>query len=276
MARSGTFGLLIDVLRRMRDAERLATSRLRRLPDFLIIGAQKSGTTSLYHYLVAHPSIAPAKAKGVHYFEEHYGKGIRWYRSRFPVDVNERLTGEATPEYLFYPHVPERVARDLPAVRLIALLRNPIDRAYSHYQHERALGAETLSFPDALAAEDDRLRGELERAYGDPEYLSHALLHHSYRSRGLYADQLRRWLGVVPRERILILGSERLFDDPAGVTDEALSFLGLTTMQGRTFPKMNARAYQPMEGAIREELRRSFHEPNEDLYRLVGRRFDWM
>jgi hypothetical protein len=268
-------GPLTPLARGLRDAERLVTSRWRRLPDFLVIGAQKSGTTSLYDYLAAHPAIVPAMGKGVHYFEEHYTRGLGWYRSRFPFRTGAKLSGEATPAYLFYPTVPERVARDLPTVKLIAVLRNPADRAYSHYQHERASGVEELPLAAALSAEGDRLRGEEARVRKDVTYVSFPLLHYSYRTRGLYAEQIERWLRVVPRERLLILQAERLFADPAIVMNEVTSFLGLNSFAFGHYTVQNARHYEPMDPIVREELCRSFEEPNERLNELVGTRFDW-
>lgn len=268
-------GPLTPVARRLRNSGRQATSRWRRLPDFLVIGAQKSGTTSLYEYLGRHPRVDPAIAKGVHFFEEHYGRGLDWYRSRFPIRLAGRITGEATPDYLFYPAVPQRVSRDLPGVRLIALLRDPVARACSHYHHERALGFEDLPLEAALAAETDRLRGEEDRVRNDPRYVSFPLLHHSYRSRGLYAEQIERWLDVVPRERFLILQAERLFTEPRAVMEEAFAFLGLPPHPARDFSVKNARIYESVDPHLRAELRHFFREPNERLFDLLGARFDW-
>ena len=138
-----------------------ATSFGRPLPDFLILGAQKAGTTALYSYLRKHPSIIGPSWKEVSYFDRHYARGPAWYRGNFPNKLRTRgaLVGEASPSYLFHPLGPRRVRELVPEARLVALLRDPVDRALSHYNHERALGREPLSFEDALAAEDDRLRG---------------------------------------------------------------------------------------------------------------------
>lgn len=275
LRRGGRLGPLTPLARSVRNAERQATSRWRRLPDFLIIGAQKSGTTSLYYYLCRHPEVAPAIAKGVHYFEDQYAKGLHWYRSRFPLRVRDRITGEASPEYLFHPLVPERVTRDLPDVKLIALLRNPVERAYSHYQHERAKGVENLSLAAALSAEGDRLRGEMERVRADDGYISFPLLHYSYRSRGLYAEQIERWLKVAPKDRLLILQAERLFSDPAAIVEQTLSFLGLPKHASGDYPVQNERRYEPINASVQAELSRFYREPNEALYELIGCRFDW-
>ncbi|HEV2894458.1 MAG TPA: sulfotransferase, partial [Actinomycetota bacterium] len=150
------------------------TAGLRLLPDYLIIGAQRAGTTSLHRYLIQHPGVRTTlRTKGVHFFDTAYGRGMSWYASRFPTKLTawyvarrhgvELRTGEASPYYLFHPHVPARVAEHLPQVRLIALLRDPVGRAYSHYQHEVARGFETLSFEEAIEAEPARLAGETQR-----------------------------------------------------------------------------------------------------------------
>src|SRR6266480_7948081 len=147
------------VLRGTYRAYGRATASLRPLPDFLILGAQKAGTTALYAYLRQHPEITGPSWKEVSFFDRHYARGEAWYRGNFPNSLRARgkLVGEASPSYLFHPLAPERVAGLVPEAKLIALVRNPVDRAYSHYQHEVALGREPLSFEDAVAAEYERL-----------------------------------------------------------------------------------------------------------------------
>ena len=179
-----------------------ATARWRPLPDFLVIGAQKAGTTALYAYLRWHPQITGPSWKEVSFFDRHWWRGEGWYRGQFPLRSGGRLVGEASPSYLFHPLAPERVHALLPGVKLVALLRDPVARAYSHYQHEVALGREPLSFEDALAAEDERTRGEVERLVADPRAFSRAWWDHTYASRGLYADQLERWLAVFPARAV--------------------------------------------------------------------------
>ena len=119
--------------------------RLRMLPDFVIIGAQKSGTSSLYDFVVQHPAILPAAKKELHYFSLGYKKGEYWYRLRFPIRASQKLlSGEASPIYLFYPMVPGRMKKLLPDVKLIVILRNPVDRAYSHYHDTKRKKRETV------------------------------------------------------------------------------------------------------------------------------------
>lgn len=255
----------------------MVTSRWRRLPDFLVIGAQKSGTTSLYAYLTSHPQVRRARTKEVHYFDRHYERGLNWYRSHFPLGGGGgELTGEATPAYLFYPPAPARAKATVPTARLIAVLRNPVERAYSHWNHERAKGFENLSLAEAISQEDARLAGEWERSSRDPTYYSDSLVHFAYRARGCYADQLERWLEHYPRSQLLVLPAERLFADPAATTAEALGFLGLSPAGGGGgFGSLNARDYSPIDDDVRRQLVDFFRPRNERLFELLGEEFDW-
>ena len=188
---------------------RFLTSPLRVLPDFLVIGAKKCGTTALYSYLTQHPSIAPAFRKEIYYFNTLFGRGRHWYRSHFPTAAELRrmrrehggptLTGEATPDYLFDFHAPRRAFETVPQARLIAILRNPVDRAYSFYNHNLRAGIEELSFSQAIDREQERLEGQRERVRADEACFSFAWDHYSYATRGVYVDQLREWTSRFPR-----------------------------------------------------------------------------
>ena len=177
---------------------------LHTLPDFLIIGAARSGTTSLYEYLIQHSSIHSAVGKEVYFFDKKYNKGINWYRSFFPskfskiiissLQKKSFLTGEATPRYLFHPHSPKRVHQVIPNVKLIVLLRNPIDRAYSHYQMEVDHGDEKLTFEEAIEKEEERITTDLERMEKDENFYSVNFYRKSYLTRGKYFNQLKRWV----------------------------------------------------------------------------------
>jgi hypothetical protein len=181
----------------------------------LIIGAQRAGTTSLYNYLTAHPEIAPAATKEVHFFDVHYSKGPAWYEAQFAGRAESQITGEASPYYLFHPLAAVRAAALLPEAKLIVLLRNPVDRALSQHQHETRRGKETLSLEQALAVEDSRLAGEAERIVREPGYRSTAHQWYSYRARGCYMDQIENWLRCFRREQLLILLSEQFYADPS-------------------------------------------------------------
>ena len=253
-----------------------ATAALRPLPDFLIIGAQKAGTTALYAYLRQHPQITGPSWKEVSFFDRHYAHGEAWYRGNFPNTLRARgLVGEASPSYLFHPLAPGRVAAMVPDAKLVALVRNPVDRAFSHYQHEVALDREPLSFEDALEAEDERLRGEEERMRADPAYFSRAWWDYTYRARGRYAEQLERWLAVFPREQLLIVPNEDLDAEPAQTHALVLEFLGAPPHRLDSYPRVFDRQYEPMNAETRARLAAEFAGPNHRLYELLGRNLGW-
>jgi len=269
---------------------RTVTSSIRLLPDFIIIGAQRGGTTSLYAYLSQHPQIAPAATKEVHFFDSNFQKGIGWYRTQFPSLIEKSIaknigkqnfiTGEASPYYLFHPHVPERVAKVVPAVKLIVLLRNPVDRAYSHYFHEVELGHEKLSFAEALAQEEARTHEECARVVADQYYRSYNHQHYTYLSRGIYANQLQRWLTLFPREQLLVIKSEDFYADPDGIFQQTLTFLGVRTMGHRPlqwYQQYNHSTYKQakMEPQIRKRLIAYFEPHNDRLYKLLDQDFGW-
>jgi hypothetical protein len=254
-----------------------ATARARPLPDFLILGAQKAGTTALYAYLRRHPGITGPSWKEVSYFDRHYARGEAWYRGNFPnlARARGKLVGEASPSYLFHPLAPERVKALVPEARLIALVRNPVDRAHSHYNHEVALGREPLPFEDALEAEEERLRGEEERLVADPRYFSRAWWSHAYKARGAYADQLARWLAVFPREQLLIVPSDDLGSEPELTHARVLEFLGATAKPLDAYPRVYERQYDSMTPETRGRLASEFEGPNRRLYELLGRDLGW-
>jgi hypothetical protein len=251
------------------------TARRRPLPDFLVIGAQKAGTTALYAYLRWHPGIAGPSWKEVSFFDRHWWRGEAWYRGQFPLRAGERLVGEASPSYLFPPLAPERARSLVPGAKLVALLRDPVDRAYSQYQHEVALGREPLSFEDALAAEDERLVGEVERLIADSRAFSRAWWDHTYTARGRYAEQLERWLEAFPSEQLLVVRTEELGERPAETYASILAFLGAEPHELPDYPRVFDRDYEPMRAETRAALAATFAEPNRRLEALLGRELGW-
>lgn len=250
------------------------------LPDFLIIGVQKGGTTSLYHYLGQHPRVRAVEPKEIHYFDRHYAQGGSWYRSHFgesrlPRPLRRWITGEATPYYIFHPHAPDRIARDLPHAKLIVLLRDPVERAFSQYKMEAGRGIEPLSFREALEAEEHRLAGERERMLADPEYHSVPYQSFSYKARGRYVEQLRLWYSLFPRRQILVLSAEDLYREPEGVYRNALQFLGLPEYQLTNYEVMNRGRSEQLPPDIREELASYFAPYNRELFALIDREVAW-
>ena len=197
------------------------------MPRFVILGAQRGGTRSLYEDLTRHPLVQPARTDEVHFFSLFFDRGLRWYQSQFPPLAPGQITGEASPYYLFHPLAAKRLHAMLPEAKLIVLLRNPVDRAYSHFQHEVRQGTEPLSFEAAIAAEPERLAGEEARILEDDTYISFTHQHYSYLGRGRYVEQLRRWLSLFPREQLLILQSEAYFRDPGAIVQQVTEFIGL-------------------------------------------------
>jgi len=253
------------------------TSPFRPLPDFLVLGAQKAGTTALYEYLRRHPQISGPSWKEVSFFDRHWARGESWYRGNFPNVARTRgkHVGEASPSYVFHPLAPRRVQEVVPEARLIVLVRNPVDRALSQYNHEVALGWEPLPFEEALDAEEERLRGEQERMAADPRYFSREWWSHTYKARGRYAEQLERWLAVFPREQLLVLPSDDLGSDPARAHAQVLEFLGASPQRLDSYPRVYEREYEPMKPETREGLAAAFEEPNRRLYELLGRDLGW-
>lgn len=270
----------------------IATSRSRPLPDFLIIGAHRAGTTSLHSALFQHPCIVPnfprlQRIKGVRFFDEHFFRGTDWYRSHFATSASRRmleylrrapvLAGEASPYYLFHPLAADRAFTVVPEAKLIVLLRNPLDRAYSHWRRERREGREPLErFEDAIAAEDHRLAGEVERIVADDHYYSYAHENFSYLTQGCYADGLQRWLARYPRQRVCIQTTERLREDFQGVYQTILEFLGLPRFAVRPSARLNAdEGAAPLSQRTRRELAARIAPDNVRLERLLGIHFGW-
>jgi hypothetical protein len=271
---------------------RTATSSLRALPDFLIIGAQKGGTTSLYLYLNEHPNIGGAVIKEVSYFDKNYSLGLAWYRAQFPTPLRKLYTrdirkqnyivGEASPGYLVYPHSPARIAQILPRVKLIALLRNPVERAYSQYRHNVERGYEQLSFADAIEAEEERTQAEKEKVLSDEHYNSTAFFRYSYLARGVYVDQLKHWLDFFPREQLLLLKSEELNSEPTEIFKQTLAFLNVPVLipgslqkEFKHYNKSADKVASKIDPALRERLVAYFAPHNARLYEFVGRDFGW-
>jgi len=276
--------------RRLRVAYRRLLSGERVLPDFIIIGGMKCGTTSLLHHLNQHPQVAAAAVKEVHFFDTQFSRGADWYRTFFPTKAalegaRQRLgknvvTGEASPYYIVHPHAPRRIAETIPHVKLIALLRDPVSRAYSHYAHNcrpkhRRKGREPLSFEEALAREEIRTAGEFERMIADEQYDSPAFRHYSYARRGMYLEQLRRYAEHFDRSQILVLKAEDWFQRTQQCYDQALAFLALEPRTIRKPRVRNAGRYADRPEETLARLSDHFDPHNRQLYEYLQRDMDW-
>lgn len=262
------------------------TSGFRLLPTYLVVGAQKGGTSALYEYLVRHPLVGRSTNEEVQYFSLNYARGTAWYRGHFPTVARaalvrrrygrELITGESSPYYLFHPHALERIREFLPDAKLVVVLRNPVDRAYSQYNHSWQMGVEPLeTFEAGLEAEQDRLDGEHEKMLADPYYNSFSHYNHSYLARGLYVEQLERLYSLFDERQILLESAEDLSTDTEAVYTRTLQFLGLPLQRLSQYPRQNVRRYPPMRPETRRRLVEYFSEPNERLYAFLGRDLGW-
>ncbi len=262
------------------------TASARMLPGFLIVGAQRSGTTSMYRALSQHEAVLKAVLhKGIHYFDTDYQRGMAWYQGHFPLRARARrvqrsagiepVTFESSPYYMFHPLAAQRIASDLPGVRLLVLLRDPVERAYSAHAHELARGYETEPFERALDLEASRLQGEAERLAADPAYISHSHQHHAYRTRGQYIEQIERLERYFGRERIHVVDSAAFWSDPEPSFKEVLRFLGLPPSTRIAFDRHNARPRAPMPETVRKELREHFRPYDERLAKWLGSELSW-
>ena len=269
----------------------IATSRWRPLPDYLIIGTHRAGSTSLWAYLNQHPCVGVnfprlQEIKGVRYFDENYFRGDDWYRSHFPSAAYrdylrrrhgcEALAGDASTYYLFHPAAAQRAAAVVPDAKLVVLLRNPVDRAYSHWRRERRDGAEPLErFDEAVAAESERLAGEVDRILNDERHYSYAHENFSYMTQGHYLEPLRKWLEHYPRERVHVEISERFFRDPQAGYERVLEFLGLPSMTLRDARPRNITVGEPLDALTRRKLSARIAPENERLEEFLGFQLGW-
>jgi len=247
----------------------------RALPGAVILGAQKSGTSSLHNYLVQQPGVIEPLRKEVHYFDVNFGRGESWYRANFGRLGETGLNIDSSPYYLFHPAVPTRMRALLPDAKLIVLLRDPVRRAYSHYWHERDKGREKLEFEAAIAAEAGRLGDAQQRLADGTLERSFAHQHFSYLARGRYAEQLEAWFSVFPRGQFLILKFEDLAREPLAALNETLHFLGLPFAAAVDLEARNTRQYPPMADAVAAQLRDHFEPHNRRLEALLGRPMGW-
>ncbi|MEW6585077.1 MAG: sulfotransferase [Nitrospirota bacterium] len=255
------------------------------LPDFLIIGAQKCGTTSLYNYLIQHPCIYPASVKEVGFFDRYYEKSLKWYRAQFPsafskyylkfIGKQRFITGEASTGYVLNPHALERIFKITPRAKLILLLRNPVDRAYSHYQHTLRIGMEDLSFDAAIEKEDERIGDAWEKMKSDENYYNFDIALYAYLRTGTYIDQVELLFKLFAKEQILIVKAEEFNSHPADIFRGVLDFLNMPPYERELSVKHNAGNYPPMDPAIRQKLGNYFKPYNHALYHFLGRNFNW-
>ncbi len=256
------------------------TAPLRMLPGFLIVGAQRCGTTSMYRALAEHPSVRKAVLhKGVHYFDMNYDRGLGWYRAHFPLTsrapAGAAQTFESSPYYLFHPLAAERIAADLPGVKLIVLVRDPVERAYSAYTHEFARGFETEPFEAAIELEPGRLNGEAERIAAEPGLSQPQPPAPCLPSARTVREQLDRLEQLFDRADIHVVDSGDFFTKPEPVYDGVLDFLGLASDDYPQFERHNARPRSAIPEALRARLDEHFVSFDEQLIHWLDQVPSW-
>jgi len=263
-----------------------ATSSRRALPDFLLVGAQRCGTTSLFRALLSHPHVMRANLlKGVNYFDVNGDKSMGWYRAHFPLMSTARKRAapgqsraqvfEASGYYMFHPHAPSRIIAELPDVKIVAMVRDPVERAFSAYKHEFARGFEKEPLDRALAMEDDRVAPELARMLADPTYQSDVYRHQAYRRRGNYAEQIQRFVDALGPLRVHVVQSELFFTEPVDEYTRLLDFLALPHLLPPSFDRYNPRPSAPLDADLAATLRRHFEPHDAALEKFLHSRPSW-
>jgi len=285
----------------LKYSKRALNRKERLVPSFIIIGAARAGTTSLYAYLNSHPNVLPAAKKETVFFNYAYHPNLDWYRMYFPTVLEQEklkkqkalqniITGEATPSYLIDPHVPQRISEMLPDVKLIVLLRNPIERALSHYHHNVFFGIEKLPFEQAIKKESERINKSFEELKNEQfdfndNIVSYFLrlmtfktknyFNFSYLESGKYVEHLKNWLDIFPRKQLLIIKSEDFFDNTKNVFYDVQDFLDLPHFDLEHYMIHWEIKHQPMNNNLRKSLSEYFEPYNLKLYNYLNRDFKW-
>jgi len=258
------------------------SSPFRVLPECFVIGVVRSGTTSLYHYLRQHPSIAPAAYDEIGYFDENYHLGINWYKSLFPTKFTRDkiikkhgkfLTYDVTPFYIYNPLVAKRILESFPKAKIISNLRNPIDRAYSNYIIMLQDGDTTETFEEMIHTAMDELEKNKSKL-NDDAYLVDTH-YENILARGFYANQLEIWFEKFQKKQLLMIPSEDLAQKPDQILRKVFEFLNLPYFKIKDLTKQNKREYPPMKDETRKLLIEFYKPYNKKLFDMLGSKFDW-
>ena len=257
------------------------TGPIRSLPDFIIIGTARSGTTSLYYNICQHQCVLTAAYDELGFFDSNYHLGLNWYRSLFPTLFSKwvvkqktqfAITGEDTPFYIWNPLVAKRILKIIPNVKLIVLFRNPVDRAYSNYHLAVREGSENLSFEDAIQSELDSLKNSKIKSDDDVKKYT---IPRSYIAKGFYADQLKIWLKLFKSEQLFITSTEDFESNTENILNKIYDFLEIPQINLKNLEKHKVASYPPMKDETRKFLVDLYKIHNEELFRMISKEFDW-
>ena len=245
-----------------------------RLPDFLVIGPQKSGTTALYQYLTDHPHICSASVNEIFFFDFKYDFGIDWYKSHFPIIPEfDYLTGEASATYFNSVKAMERIAEILPNVKLIFIIRDPIDRAISDYYMKVRDGLESRDMKEAIISEIDFFKREsvdfLEP--GSKFFIKHK----GYVRNGLYFYFLKMYMDVFDLQNTILINSGKLLNSPRETMKTVFEFLGVEDHKGH-YPLINKGNYsKKVDQSVFNDLSNFFKPHNQLLEDLIYTKLNW-
>ena len=258
------------------------TGPLRVLPDFIMIGSMKCGTTSLYYDICEHPCASPAAYDEIGFFDSNFHLGLNWYRSMFPTkrrieDIRRKegvaITGEDTPFYFWNPVAAKRIQKLLPNIKLITILRNPIDRAYSEYQDLVSSESNSPSFETFIENEINTRRKDSSLITEENFEIFNQK--NSYLLKGIYVDQLKIWAGLFPKEQIFTLSTENLNSEPITTLESVFQYLNLPDYKIKNIQRQKQKKYVPMNSQTRKILIEFFKPHNERLFKFIGKKFDW-
>jgi len=259
------------------------TAPNRVLPDFLIIGAKRCGTTSLFSHLPEHPSIAKSHHDNIGFFNDNFHLGVNWYKSFFPTITYKKkiekqhgkfLAFDVTTKYMESKITAKNIKKIKPEMKIIIMLRNPIDRAYSQFNLSVKEKTEKLNFEEAISEEMNRLKTDISN-YHEKELLEFPNHDRHYIKKSLYAMQLKPWFNIFPRKNILVLSTEEFRDNAEKIYNTIFNFLDLPKVQIKNKKHMQKGEYPPMNKEIRQELIKFFREYNMNLFELIGKNFEW-
>jgi len=253
------------------------------LPDFLIIGAKRCGTTSLFSHLPEHPSIAESHHDNIGFFNDNFHLGVNWYKSFFPTigykkkiekEYGKFLAFDVTTRYMESKSTADNIKKVKPGIKIIVMLRNPIDRAYSQFNVSVKEKTEEISFDEAITEEMNRLKVEIldddrQTLLEFPENNRH------YIKKSLYALQLKSWFDIFPKENILVLSTEEFRENEENIYRKIFEFLDIPEIQIKNKMHMEKGEYSPMNEKTRQRLREFFKKHNMELFKLIGNKFDW-
>ena len=254
------------------------TAAQRKLPDFLVIGGKRCGTTTLFEFLRQHQMIAEPVIDHMGFFDDNYSIGINYYKSFFPIKTEEtakKLDYDVTTSYLTSPFVAERVAKEIPNVKIIVLLRNPTSRAWSDYNASQKKDASEEEFQTYIDDELQELEAsDFEEKVSKNDYnMSEPFP--NFIKKGLYSVYLKKWLKLFPRKNFLFISTESFSNDENKVFKQIFDFLGLSNFEIHKLQRMSKGNYEKLNPKIKNKLDLFFAPHNDELFKLINEKYDW-